>query len=76
MEFQMEVMNLVTDTSVATTAKSLAKDTSKTEQKKILTTAEFTSREAAYGLGEWCLRRSKQATLRSARSLLRFLNER
>jgi hypothetical protein len=41
MEFQMEVMNLVTDTSVATTAKSLAKDTSKTEQKKILTTAEF-----------------------------------
>jgi hypothetical protein len=41
MEFQMEVMNLVTDTSVATTAKSLAKDTSKTEQNKILTTAEF-----------------------------------
>jgi len=37
----MEVMNLVTDTSVATTAKSLAKDTSKTEQKKNLTTAEF-----------------------------------
>jgi len=37
----MEVMNLVTDTSVATTAKSLAKDTSKTVQKKILTTAEF-----------------------------------
>ncbi len=37
----MEVMNLVTDTSVATTAKSLAKDTSKNKQNKILTTAEF-----------------------------------
>ena len=37
----MEVMNLVTDTSVATTAKSMAKDTSKNKQNKILTTAEF-----------------------------------
>ena len=34
-------MNLVIDTSVATTAKSLAKDTSKNKQNKILTTAEF-----------------------------------
>lgn len=37
----MEVMNLVADTSVATTAKSLANDKSKTEQKQILNTAEF-----------------------------------
>jgi hypothetical protein len=37
----MKVMSLVTDTSAASTAKSLANDTPKTEQKKILTTAEF-----------------------------------
>ena len=37
----MNTMSLMADVSVANTAKSLANDKSTTQQKKILTTAEF-----------------------------------